>query len=85
MMNVTEMNNSNATVVQTLKTEEPILPTLDVPPDTLDPANPLAWVLCLTLLLSNMDEVINATAKLVRAIAALNQNDDENHDSQILH
>ena len=79
MMNVTKMDNSNATVLQILETEEPILPTLDLPPNTLDPANPLAWILCLTLLLSNMDEVINATAKLVRAIGALNKNDDEKH------
>ncbi|NET10481.1 MAG: hypothetical protein F6K16_38440 [Symploca sp. SIO2B6] len=80
MMNITEMTANSIHTLQTVETEAPDLPTLDLPPNALDPANPLAWVLCLTLLLGNTDEVINAIAKLLRAIASLNSskaNQDE--------
>lgn len=61
----------NSIETQPLPTISASLPKVDSPQFPLDPTNPLAWVLVLTLLLSNTDEVINAIANLLRAIAAL--------------
>ncbi|MEM9220699.1 MAG: hypothetical protein AAGD25_41075 [Cyanobacteria bacterium P01_F01_bin.150] len=71
MMNTTEINTNSIQTLQTVETESIELPNLALPPNALDPANPLAWIICLTLLLGNTDEVINAIAKLVGAIASL--------------
>lgn len=48
----------------------PTIPVAPVQPNQLpiDPTNPLAWILVLTLLLSHTDEVINAVANLIRAL-----------------
>jgi hypothetical protein len=49
----------------------PSLPNPEPPQFPLDPNNPLVWILLMTALLGNMDEVINAIAGLIRAIASL--------------
>ncbi len=55
---------------QPIQSIEPQLPTT-LPQIPIDPTNPLSWVLVLTLLLSTTEKPINATASLIRAVAAL--------------
>ena len=83
MMNISEMTTNSIHTLQTLETEAPDLPTLDLPPNALDPGNFLAWVLCLRFLLGSTGEVINAIAKLLKAIASLNpkKQDQDQEDS----
>ena len=52
---------------QSLLVEPSPLPNA-VSPVSIDPTNPLAWILVLTLLLSRTDEVINAVANLIRTL-----------------
>lgn len=80
MMNIAAMATRSTHTLQTVETEAPDLPTLDLPTNALDPTNPLAWVICLTLLLGNTDEVINAIAKLLRAIASLHPKKQDQDD-----
>ena len=49
----------------------PPLPNVESPQFPLDPTNPLVWILGISALLSNTDEVINASTKLIQAIATL--------------
>lgn len=61
----------NAIETQPISTVTSPLPDTEFPQISTDPNNPLAWILLITLLLSNTDEVINAVANLIRAVAAL--------------
>ena len=47
------------------------LPKIESPQFPLDPTNSLAWIVLITALLGNTDEVINAMTKLIQAIASL--------------
>jgi hypothetical protein len=49
------------------------LPKTESPQFPLDPTNPLVWILLITALLGNTDEVINAMTKLIEAIASLRE------------
>lgn len=49
----------------------PAAPAPAPPQFPLDPANPLVWILLITTLLGNADEVINAITKLIQAITSL--------------
>lgn len=69
MMNST--NTQTIQTTQTTQTTQPIDLPLPSPSFTLDPANPLVWILVTTTLLSHTDEIINAIANLIRAIASL--------------
>jgi hypothetical protein len=63
------LNSTRSTATETIAPPLPQLPPLDAPPVSIDPTNPLAWILVITFLLSNTDEVINAIANLIGAIA----------------
>lgn len=63
------MNSIETQTIPTTSTPYPI-PKVDSPQVPLDPTNPLVWVLVMTALLGNTDEVINAIANLLRAIAS---------------
>ena len=56
------------------------LPTLESPHIPIDPGNPLAWILVLTLLLGNTDEVLNAIAHLIQTIATCKPTDRKKRD-----
>ncbi|KAM3113640.1 hypothetical protein [Phormidesmis sp. 146-33] len=60
----------NLQSTQPIQSIEPQLPT-SLPQIPIDPTNPLSWVLVLTLFLGTTEKPINATASLIRAIAAL--------------
>ena len=47
----------------------------------IDPTNPLAWILVLTLLLSRTDEVINAVANLIRTLKRKDDTQQDNDNS----
>ena len=66
-MNSTENQIINQTI-QSIESELPNL-SIELSQVPLDPTNPLVWILVLTLLLSHTDEVINAVANLVTALA----------------
>lgn len=61
----------NSIETQPALTIAPPLPKPETPHFPLDPTNPLVWILLITPLLSNTDEVINAVTKLIQAIAAI--------------
>lgn len=61
----------NSIEVQPTPTAATPQPNIEAPQFPLDPTNPLVWILLLTALLGNTDEVINAITKLIQAIAAL--------------
>jgi hypothetical protein len=61
----------NPITTQTTTTIAAPLPKIESPQFPLDPTNPLVWLLLITALLGNTDEVINAMAKLIEAIASL--------------
>jgi hypothetical protein len=54
----------------TTQPAQPNLPQI-APNLPIDPSNPLAWVIVLTALLSATAKPLNATAKVITAIAAL--------------
>lgn len=63
------------TKTEIIQAVEPELPNLSVELSQvpLDLTNPLVWILVFTLLLSHTDEVINAVANLITAIANFKQ------------
>ena len=61
----------NSIETQPVPTIAPPLPKAESPQYPLDPTNPLVWILLITALLGNTDEVINAVTKLIQAIASL--------------
>ena len=63
------MMNSQST--QPIQTIDPQLPLPNLPQVPVDPANPLSWIILLTLFFSTTGKTIDAAAKLVRSIAAL--------------
>ncbi len=65
------MNSNKTQLVQAIPSNLPQPPNLESPQFPLDPTNPLIWILLITALLSNADEVINAATKLIQAIASL--------------
>lgn len=67
MANIPQTNMTNPPEPLTMQTTPPELPTLDIPSVPMDPNNPLAWILLLTLLLGNTDEALNALTNLVQA------------------
>lgn len=56
---------------QPIQQIDPQLPIPNSPEFSIDPTNPLAWVILLTLLVSSTGKTINAMAELTRAITAL--------------
>lgn len=73
----------NSIETQPIPTTSVPLPAPEAPQFPLDPTNPLVWILLLTALLGNTDEVINAITKLIQAIASLksgNRKENENRD-----
>ncbi len=67
MANISQTNLTNSPEPLTTQTTPPEPPTLDIPSVPMDPNNPLAWILLLTLLLGNTDEALNALTNLVQA------------------
>lgn len=65
------LDNSAIATTQPIQTIEPPLPLPTLPQVPIDPTNPLSWMIVLTLLLGTTEKPINATANLIRAIAAL--------------
>jgi hypothetical protein len=68
------MNSNQILPTQTTSTELPQLPNPNLPSIPTDPGNPLAWILVMTLLLGNIDEIINALANLIRARTSSKRN-----------
>lgn len=64
------MNFNKTQLAQTIPSNLPQPPELELPQFPLDPTNPLIWILLITALLGNADEVINAATKLTQAIAS---------------
>ena len=67
----------NSIETQPVTTIAPPLPNPESPQVPLDPTNPLVWILLITPLLGNTDEVINAITALIREIASLRQGNDK--------
>ena len=67
----------NSIETQPITTIAPALPNTESPQFPLDPTNPLVWILLITPLLGNTDEVINAITALIREIRSLRQGDDK--------
>lgn len=58
------------------------LPKVESPQFALDPTNPLVWILVITMLLGNADEVIRAIAELIQAIASFNRRNSKRSNSK---
>jgi hypothetical protein len=71
---------TNPIETQPMLTIDPSLPNVELPQIPIDSTNPLAWILVMTMLLSSIDEPINAAAKLIRAIAALKPGNDKKRE-----
>ncbi|MBE9012451.1 hypothetical protein IQ250_19825 [Pseudanabaenaceae cyanobacterium LEGE 13415] len=65
------MLSLNHPAIASTQTIEPQLPMPTLPQIPIDPTNPLSWIMVLTLLLGTTEKPINASAKLICAIAAL--------------
>ncbi|XGV94278.1 MAG: hypothetical protein ACAF41_00290 (plasmid) [Leptolyngbya sp. BL-A-14] len=65
------MNHSETQSLQIISQSPSLQPNIEPPQFPLDSTNPLVWLLLLTALLRNTDEVINAVTKLIQAIGAL--------------
>ncbi|HEY9699020.1 MAG TPA: hypothetical protein V6D10_17280 [Trichocoleus sp.] len=61
----------NSIETQPITTIAPPLAKPESPQFPPDPTNPLVWILLITALLGNADEVINAITQLIQAIASL--------------
>ena len=70
----------NSIETQPIPTIAPPLPNTGSPQFLLDPTNPLIWILLITALLGNTDEVINAIAELIRVIASLKRGNSKRSD-----
>ena len=78
----------NASINQTITPLEQPPSNHTQPGIPIDPTNPLAWVLVISMLISSIDEPINAIAKLIQAIIELKstrqnkQTEDDPSNSQ---
>lgn len=70
----------NSLETQPITTIAPPLPNPEPLQFPLDPNNPLVWILLITALLGNTDEVISAIAGLIRAIASLKHGNRKSGD-----
>lgn len=68
----------NSIETQPITPIAPPAPTLEAPQFPLDPTNPLVWILVISALLGNTDEVLYGMAELIRAIASLKRNKPRN-------
>ena len=74
------MNHKEVRAIQTIEPAQPTPSNLEFPYFAIDSANPLAWVLAITMLLKHTAQTINAATRLIQAIAPLKQGKEKRSD-----
>lgn len=74
------MNHTEGKAIQTIDPAHPEPSNLDFSHSAIDPTNPLAWILAITMLLKHTAQTIDAATKLIQAIAPRKNGNEERSD-----
>ena len=74
------MNHKEVRAIQTIDPAQSTPSNLEFPYFAIDSANPLAWVLAITMLLKHTVQTINAVTKLIQLIAPLKKGKEKRMD-----
>ncbi|PZV13731.1 MAG: hypothetical protein DCF20_14820 [Pseudanabaena sp.] len=74
------MNHTEGKAIQTIHPAYPAPSNLEFPNFAIDPTNPLAWVLAITMLLKHTAQTIDAATKLIQAIAPRKNGNEKRGD-----
>ena len=74
------MNQTEGKAIQTIDPAHPAPSNLDFSQFAIDPTNPLAWILAITMLLKHTAQTIDAATKLIQAIAPRKQGNEKISD-----
>ena len=74
------MNHKECKAIKTIDPAHPAHLNPDFSHFAIDPTNPLAWVLAITMLLKHTAQTIDAATKLIQAIAPRKQGNEKISD-----
>jgi len=74
------MNHTECKAIQTIDPAQPAHLNLDFSHFAIDPTNPLAWILAITMLLKHTAQTIDAATKLIQAIAPRKNGNEKRGD-----
>ena len=74
------MNQTEGKAIQTIDPAHPAPSNLEFPNFAIDPTNPLAWILAITMLLKHTAQTIDAATKLIQAISPRKNSNEKRGD-----